>query len=453
MSTSDILPCFIVMMLATLATIAASSKAPSPERELVRGSMALHFVSSFTLLWVMDYVFGVSDTHVYLAEAKPLIALLEQRFGDTFVDILRLIVNQSTHLPGYEEGGGSSASMVGVSALTVFFANGSVWAVFVALGYLGFLGKWALYAGLRDEMPEVSTRSLAYAVLLFPSVVFWTSGLVKETFALAGIGFLFRSVQLLRRGPNVFALVVGAVGFALVASFKPYLLFPFAVGARSWFVTARSTRFPLLNPLLALLAIAVSVVAIAALGKIFPEFAADKVAESAAKLQSSYSEGGGGSNFEVIEVEDRSTAMRVALAPVALFTALARPLIFEAHNVSSFITAFETLVVTVLAIQTVRTVGIRATAAAIMNHRALGFCAVFVVIAATAIGMATSNFGTLARYRAPLLPMYAALIIGVRAVAAAAQAKERPAAEPAPAVAARVRGAPRRNLRGLGWLR
>jgi hypothetical protein len=451
MNAADLFPSLVLAVLATLVTWVATGRTPPQERGLVRGAMLYHLGNSVALLWVVNLVFGVSDTNVYLEEARPIVVLLEQHFGDVFGDVMRIIVNLPSHVPGYEDPGGASTSMIGMTALGLFLTGGSVLAVFMVFGFLSFLGKWALYAGLRAELPSISPKLLALAVLFVPSAVFWTSGLVKETFAVAGVGFAFLGAQRIRRGFDVGALFLLALGLVLTGTFKPYLLFPLALGGRSLFFAARSTRYPLLSPIVGVLAVVVSIAAIAALGKIMPEFAADKIVEQTATLRERFAEGGGGSNFDTLDVASKSTAGRLLLAPIALVTALARPLPFEAHNLTSFITALETLAITVLAISTVRRAGLRRVAATISEHRALMFCALFVLVGATAIGMATSNFGTLSRYRTPLLPFYVALILAVRELTRSSAAEPSVAApelDPGP----RSPLQPRR-LRGVGWLR
>lgn len=453
MSVSDFLPSLVLALLATMVTWGLTGRTPVAERGLVRGAMLYHLVNSVALLWVVDAVFGVSDTNVYIEEAKPIVMLLDQHFGDAIGDVLRIIVNLPAHVPGYEQPGGASTSMIGMTALGLFFTGGSVLAVFMIFGFLSFLGKWALYVGLRAELPMLSPKLLAVAVLFVPSAVFWTSGLVKESFAVAGVGFAFFGAQRIRKGLDVLALVALLTGVVLTATFKPYLLFPLALGARSLFFAARSSRYPLLSPILGVVAVAVSIAAVAALGKIMPEFAADKLVEQTAALRERFAEGGGGSNFNTLDVANKSTGGRLLLAPIALVTALARPLPFEAHNVTSFVTALETLAITILAIATVRRAGVRRVLATISEHRALMFCALFVLVGATAIGMATSNFGTLSRYRTPILPFYVALILAVRELTGRSPA-EQPAPEPTPAREEGPRSSlqPRR-LRGVGWLR
>jgi hypothetical protein len=55
--------------------------------------------------------------------------------------------------------------------------------------------------------------------------------------------------------------------------------------------------------------------------------------------------------------------------------------------------------------------GLRETLSQLVTRPFLGFCAVFVLLFGTGVGLATTNLGTLVRYRMPLIPFFAVLLV------------------------------------------
>jgi hypothetical protein len=385
---------------------------PARERGLVLAALGIHFLVSLSLYWIMENIFISSDVHIYLDDAvrllRPLIRQDPQRY---LVETLKMICQLPNDVPLES---GPTASMIGVTAIGMYLTD-SVWAMFLLYTLFSFVGKWGIYAAFRDELKLEDTRSLFFATMLIPSCVYWTSGLVKEAFALCGLGALFRGAQLLLRGVNLTSPFLLAFGFILVGGFKPFFLFAFVIGVSIWAVLAKSKRR--ISPFTPFIFAGVTVLAVlglAVLGTKYKEFAVDRVVETVAEHQLYGMKAEGGSNYQMGDPNARSVAGQIAYAPLAFFTTLARPLPFEIHNVTSAIAAAELLAMSVLLGQSLRRGGLRNAWRHMFAQPVLVFAFVFTIVAATGVGLATTNFGTLSRYRTPILPFYAALILGVR---------------------------------------
>ena len=89
---------------------------------------------------------------------------------------------------------------------------------------------------------------------------------------------------------------------------------------------------------------------------------------------------------------------------------LARPLPFEAHNLTSGLAALEMsamLLALIVAVVRARPAGFFRT---LRESPVLLFALIFALVSAAPIGLATTNFGTLSRYRAPIIPFYAGFV-------------------------------------------
>ena len=103
---------------------------------------------------------------------------------------------------------------------------------------------------------------------------------------------------------------------------------------------------------------------------------------------------------------DGSLESTLSLAPSAIVVTLYRPFLWEVNNATMFLSAIESLLFLVLTLYTLLKVGLFKSAYIILKSPLVQFCLVFSVIFAFAIGITTFNFGSLVRYKIPLIPFY-----------------------------------------------
>jgi hypothetical protein len=107
-----------------------------------------------------------------------------------------------------------------------------------------------------------------------------------------------------------------------------------------------------------------------------------------------------------IGAQDGTLGGMVKLAPQALVVALFRPFLWESRNLTMLLSALEATYFLLLTIQIFWRVGIVKTFAAIGSTPVLVLCFVFSLIFAISVGISSGNFGTLVRYKIPLMPFY-----------------------------------------------
>jgi hypothetical protein len=413
---SELFTTVVVLVAAALLGARALQALPRQERTLPTLSLLAHLAAGPTLLAVMDFVFGTSDVNYYFDEGKVLSRLMDSDpwrwVPEVFKFVVRIPNDLSTYFPEEFAGGDPTSSMVGAAGLLLFFLNNSRYAAFVLMAALAFFGKLAAYQGMRTAMPAVDPRRVAVAMMLIPSVVFWSSGVVKESFATIGLGMLTLWVARLQRGSLLRGPQWLIVGAGLVALFKPYLLFPFTLAAGAFHGIARARRSnAAIRPLYVLVAGAAVIAAITGLSLLFPEFAPSRIGEMAALQQQYGAQTEGGSNYALGNEQATTLTGQLAFAPIALLTVLVRPFIFEVRNFTMLMAAGESTAMLVLLVLLFRRVSVRAVIALVLRSPALSFCTSFSIVAGLAIGLATSNFGTLSRYRIPMMPYYVLLVL------------------------------------------
>lgn len=204
-----------------------------------------------------------------------------------------------------------------------------------------------------------------------------------------------------------------AAGAVPILLFKPYILFPLVLAGGSWYYWARSLKRGRVRVRPAYVAIAgvLGVGGIALLGQYFPEYAPDTFSGRTQALQQIGRGMRGGSNYALSGEIPTTFAGQLVYSPAALLTSLFRPAIFEVRNLLMLASAVETTVLTVLFARILFTRNISSVRRQIMEDPFLVFCAVFVIAFGIAVGLTSTNLGTLSRYRSPILPFFAVLLL------------------------------------------
>jgi hypothetical protein len=217
-------------------------------------------------------------------------------------------------------------------------------------------------------------------------------------------------------------MLLGLTGLVL-AMIKPYVLMAVSLAAGVFYLWTRlrAKGDLALKPFAVVGAILLATVGLVGGFRVFSKGDVDVTQAFAAQRQSGYVTEGG-SNFAIEDApsqtgtfQERTLLQEFALAPFALLTALFRPFLFEARNAVQFANALETTVLLVLVIQTIRRRSWRGLVSQIGGSPVLMFCSVFVLALAIGTGLASTNMGTLSRYRAPMSPFFFILILTTRA--------------------------------------
>jgi len=152
-----------------------------------------------------------------------------------------------------------------------------------------------------------------------------------------------------------------------------------------------------------------TLVSIVMLGEIFPRFAYDQVATGFAGLQ--LSAGRGGSGYSVGDPSARTMVQQLVFAPIGLVFVFLRPTLFEIRNAAMALSAIETSICVLAVLRLVVRAGFSRPLRWVLRDPNLAAACVFVLIFAVSIGLSTTNFGMLSRYRAPMMPFYATVLL------------------------------------------
>lgn len=404
--------CFILMLRLVQGSFEAW------ERPWLFGALFLRFFSAIAHVLVVKEVYGYGDMLSYHWIGTLTADLIRQSPGDTTWQLAKVIfLNEEVALP-VPFTAGATGSMQAISGFFVLFSNDSLYGACILAGGLTFFAGVGVYRVFRYEYGRDLHRMALLAALCVPSVVFWSSALLKESVAVAGLGAAVYGGHAAATGRRVWkGLLLLVAGLAVAAVVKPYVLLPFAFAVGLWLYLdgpkpehrRRYHRFRV-GSLIAGTVIAVGLVV--AIGQAFPRFSPEDYAERAATMQGAVEVTTGGSDYSIGSAKETSFAGQVAFVPLAVVTALFRPAFFEARNAQMAVNAMETAFITGLFLVALFRAGPLGGLRAIWFSPALAFCAVYSIGLAAIVGLGSTNLGSLSRYRMPLVPFFV-LLLGV----------------------------------------
>jgi hypothetical protein len=314
----------------------------------------------------------------------------------------------------------SSYAVIRLAALfgIISFNNYSVIALFFAV--IGFSGLWALFKVFTDLYPRYS-RPFAYSILFVPSVFFWGSGLLKDTLSLAAVGWMVFCVH------QVFYQKKGLILPSLIFLFSAYILYQIKIyillallpSLLLW-VLLRYTRIIQikvlrygLTPLVLLLAALLGYYAVLKVGEENRRYNLEQISQTAeitARWLAYVSEQQGGSAYTLGDF-DYSPAGMVRKALPAVNVTLFRPYLWEVRNPVMLLSALESLFFLLFTLYVLYVRGPGGFVYSIRKDPTVLFCLLFSLSFAFAVGITTYNFGSLVRYKIPLLPFYLCALV------------------------------------------
>jgi hypothetical protein len=307
----------------------------------------------------------------------------------------------------------SSYAVVKISALLDLFTFSAYSATAVLFALISFGGMWLLFLTFYEEHPDLH-RWIAAATLFIPSVFFWGSGLLKDTITLSALGIATYSISKLfvHRQFRLINILLLLSSLYIIFAIKKYILLCYLPAALVWvsagsFFRIRSRLLQVLAvPVFVSITIAMAYYAVVKIGEDDRKYSIDKIATTARVTAYDigfYTGRDAGSSYSLGELDGTFSGM-VRLAPQAINVSLFRPYLWEARNPLMLLSALESFMMLSLTLYVIVKMKTRLFGA--LRDPNTIFCLVFSVTFGFAVGVSTFNFGTLTRYKIPLMPFY-----------------------------------------------
>lgn len=406
----ELVTTFLLVVTAALAVAVLVRRHFSVEAQgYIWLGFAGHMAATVAQVVITRDYYGGGDMFLYYNEGMMLAELMRTDFGRFFPLVLELIAGNEPYLPIDIIGAGSSTgSMSGVCGVLLLLTFDSIYGVCFLFSMVAFSGQLAMVLAVREAFPPEYQRRLLLAALFVPSVVYWSSAVLKEPLALGGVGWAVLGFRLfVFRGRYVKGALFTLAGAGIIAVSKPYVLFPLAIACGAWLYWHRTMDGKLWKRVAYLVVSGLlTVTALHFLGEAYPKYKVSNLTNETANLQKQYYRKA--DSGSTISYGAASSDAQLYYAPLALFTALFRPFAFEAHNATSLVNAIETTIIAMLLM--VILARSRHRIPHIFRSPTTVFMLVFVLVLGTAVGLGSPNLGSLSRYRIPMMPFYAMLI-------------------------------------------
>ncbi|QIL74500.1 hypothetical protein [Hymenobacter sp. HDW8] len=300
-------------------------------------------------------------------------------------------------------------SVLNLGSLGNPFVNGAYLSLF------SFVGSWQLVRAVEKYLPQVPLAAAAIAWLAWPSVVYWSAGITKESLLIGSgawltalvVGWLYGG-QPVRLAGMVGALLLAWLHFKMRFFFAGLLLGGLSSLiivhlVQQFFGRARHWQVQLA----VIVVVLVGGMRVAA--EIFPVLRVNKFTN---QLSNNYYQLLRASQTRPhIEYTDLKPTLESMLsyAPKAIISTITRPWLGEDKQLLYIVASLENLALLLL-------IGVTLVALARRRPGYLPFALVVVLVLyclalAALLGLSTPNLGTLNRYRAVLLPYLVFLLL------------------------------------------
>lgn len=291
----------------------------------------------------------------------------------------------------------------------------------ILLGWICYSGLWRLYILFTDRFPAIR-RNLAISILFIPSVVFWGSGLLKDTITLSAVGwfaFSFHKFFILKNVKFSHGAALLISSFLLV-TIKPYIFFALLPGSIIWLSNEQTARISnkilkvLVAPLLLVSAVSLGVYALSQMGDYLGIYSIDNVFSRAVLVQQDLKKDYyGGNTFDIGDF-DASLGSMLGKSHLAISAALFRPTLLDVKNIVMLLSALENTYIMLLTLFLLFRLKFIGFFGIVWKDPLLLFSVLFALFFAFAVGLSTPNFGSLVRLKIPCIPLFVSSLFVIR---------------------------------------
>jgi len=389
------------VVVAVLFKLLSGWTRHSADRTILLRALAFKLALALTFVLMTIFVFRSGDTLLYHDAALAILTGWRGGIPDPVVmgicgELSLSELAQSTQYMCYLS-----------AVIHALVASSYLGATFV-IAFAGFCGQLLIYRAFSRQYPQRELRLWwILGVLFMPSVTFWSAALLKEPLRMLGLGLVlwgalgltsgyrYRPAGALLLGEGILVLFAPDLARGSLAGVLPLLL----LRRRMWLSLVR-WRWLVGPALIVLLAVAGGTVGATI----------ENLPQRVFNASGYYDLVEGARVLPPLITEPSWPALLLAV-PKALILALFRPFPWEVSGVIAVLSLVENAVLFYLLCRAA--VKIRQVPEAFRDAWSSPLfvsCAALVLVLGLAIGASTPNFGTLSRYRMPLVPAHIAVV-------------------------------------------
>lgn len=370
-------------------------------------ALAYHVFFGIAVGLVYLFYYTYDDTWTYFRDAEKLADFARSDFNS----YVKALFDADSTIANYITISSEEwRSVFFVKILSVFclLSGSNYWICACYLSLISFFSSWNLHKVICSWKPKANFAS-AFAFLFFPSVVFWGSGIEKETLAIASVFFLAACLIrfAMHEKLNLVSWVLILLSLFLVWKLRYFWLAVLLLVGIPTVIGLYLTRKKIANYKILLSALATLVIVLVFVPLIHPNFSFDIFLQVMVQ-----------NNRELVGLSDSRHIIHfhqltpnwgsvIVNAPLALFSGLFRPFIWEAPSLMGLFASIENfllLVMTVLLFLNIKQLLHSKNRVLLLGALA------YIAILCTFLALSTPNFGSLSRYRIGFLPFFVLII-------------------------------------------
>lgn len=297
-----------------------------------------------------------------------------------------------------------------ITSVLALITGNNYWITSLYYSLLSFFAVWYLSNTIARLFPEYKMAA-CIAFLFFPSVVFWSSGIIKESLAMTAVFFLtalFLKLWVKER-ISVLSILLAVICVITIFNLKYFYLAAFIPIIISALITQRlCEKLAIENSMKQILLLTgVLSCGFLAITLLHPNFSPSRILEVIAFNNKVF--------MDVCTPDDvihfynlqPTWGSMLINSPWAFISGLFRPFVWEANTIFKVITGVENLVLLILTIFAIPYLkNVIRSPHRLLILTVILYCAVLSIF----LALSTPNFGTLARYGVGYLPFVALLV-------------------------------------------
>jgi hypothetical protein len=369
--------------------------------------MGFKIVCGLILAAIYKYYYTVGDVLIYFGDAS---ALADAAHND-FQAFLNFLASSNTSLNLKLQEPRAILFTKFVSIVNLMTGN-NYWLTTFYFSILSFLGSWYLIRKIYSYFPDLTGIALI-AFIFFPSIVFWSSGLTKESIAVASLfvlSGLFIQFWFTNR-LQILQCILGIIALWILWSLKYYYLGIFVPVV----FTSLLYKWVLQQYLMskgALLQLSVwiliFILPLLMISLAHPNFYFSRIFDVIVSNYHAYNVLSVPEDMIRFDNLEPTIWSFISHAPKAFFSGIFRPFITEATNVFQLVASVENLILLILFLVNLSNVKQLTKS---NNKILLLSLVVYILLLSILITLSTPNFGTLSRYRIGYLPFFVFLVL------------------------------------------
>ena len=420
-----LVPIYFSLLISISNWIKKKNISKNPEYKYLTKGLILKLIGVTLFCLVYIIIYGGGDTTNYFLGSRAMVKLLYQNFNRGIAMIGNLYSVHNNYSFFNSETGWPPHYMYKdertfiVSRITTIFyilSGGSFLVTSFLTAAFSYIGIWKLFI-LFKRIFKCNSKHLFLIIICMPSLLFWGGGIMKDSYVLGSscwATYNFYKI-FVTRNKIMLNILLLIMNFTLLINIKSYVAISLLPGFILWLysnnlksIKNRALKFAI-APFLILVFSGLSISFLNNLDVIgLAEYQnIDQTIEQAQVIQQDLlREEQYGSNNYNIGTLDGSLSGMLKVAPRAVGTAIFRPFIWESRNPIMIFSGLENLILIFTSLLLIIKINPIRFFKLIFSEPLLVHCFIFVLLFAFGVGIASTNFGALVRYRIPLIPFF-----------------------------------------------